>query len=593
MEALEPVLKQKFWILLGMGIIMTFAGWWVATGQILASITDRKNKIEAAEKSIPTSEVPNEVWTKRLSEVNGKQESSIKSTRLGLWKRQQEKMVLPEGLPQVAFEEKLQNEERELFRDAYQQEVRRVWKTLNPMDMDGTGVVNYPLPAMFKLMNQKPWTRSPPKSEVIWEVMEDLWLLEGLFQSIAEANGGPEAGRPEASVHQIDILELRGGGEKLATASSDGGGNDGLMSGFGGPAGMGMGMRGAGGTDMAGMAGGGSAAVPTVSAEFDPREEFGDDGAGAGAGGGRGGGGGGGGGAPMGMMGGMAMMQGAMGGMEDSVSSAPAETVIKRYVKSDESLPYKTRGFYLSVKMDHRKIPQFIAQLTANEKSVWPVEILRVQMSRLHEDDSSFGGGGYPGGGGMRMGGGYPGATGAGPMGPGGPMSALGGRRDEDDAFDSFTNQRSFGTSGNAANSMQNMQRMKEVQESLDIALKDPYMAQVTLCGVFTMYRKVEEPKEEPAPDSTSAPAETETADGANNSEDPNSSEAATIENAGPEMSDPASSTEGTAEADAAPATEASLDPVDNVNPGATEGAGDDSSPPETDAGTKPENEQK
>ena len=61
MEALEPVLKQKFWILLGMGIIMTFVGWWMATGQILAAITDRKNKIEAAEKSIPTSDIPNEV----------------------------------------------------------------------------------------------------------------------------------------------------------------------------------------------------------------------------------------------------------------------------------------------------------------------------------------------------------------------------------------------------------------------------------------------------------------------------------------------------------------------------------------------------
>lgn len=27
MEALEPVLKQKFWILLGMAVIMTFTGW--------------------------------------------------------------------------------------------------------------------------------------------------------------------------------------------------------------------------------------------------------------------------------------------------------------------------------------------------------------------------------------------------------------------------------------------------------------------------------------------------------------------------------------------------------------------------------------
>ena len=272
------------------------------------------------------------------------------------------------------------------------------------------------------------------------------------------------------------------------------------------------------------------------------------------------------------------------------MSAAPAEKIIKRYVTSDEKLPYKTRGFYLSVKMDHRKIPQFIAQLTANEKSVWPVEILRVQMSRLHEDDASFGGGGYPGGGGMRTSMGYPGAMGAGLMGPGGPMSALGGRRDEDDDFDVVGNSRSFGS---AANSMQTMQRTKEAQESLDIALRDPYMAQVTLCGVFTMYRKVEEPKEESVPESSSALGETDVAEGASNSEDSINSEAATIESAGPEMSDSAASPEGTTEAEAAPATEPSLDPVDSAVPGAIEGAGDDSSPPETDAGTKPENDDK
>ena len=128
---------------------------------------------------------------------------------------------------------------------------------------------------------------------------------------------------------------------------------------------------------------------------------------------------------------------------------------------------------------------------------------------------------------------------------------------------------------------------MKEAQESLDIALRDPYMAQVTLCGVFTMYRKVEEPKEEPAPESTSAPADTETAEGSNNSE------AASIESAGPEMSDSATPAEGTTEAEAAPATEPPLDPVDSAVPATIEGAGDDSSPPKTDDGTKPENEEK
>ena len=83
MQALEPVLKQKFWILLGMGILMTFIGWWMATGQIAQAITERKTKIEAAEGSIPKGDIPNDNWTKRLSEVNDRQDLSIKQTQLG------------------------------------------------------------------------------------------------------------------------------------------------------------------------------------------------------------------------------------------------------------------------------------------------------------------------------------------------------------------------------------------------------------------------------------------------------------------------------------------------------------------------------
>ena len=451
---------------------MTFIGWWMATGQIAQAITERKTKIEAAEGSIPKGDIPNDNWTKRLSEVNDKQDSSIKQTQLGLWKRQLERMELPQGLTKVEYQQTLQNADRELFRDAYADEVRKVWKMLNPMDVDGTGVVKFSLNQMFKVMNQKPWIIAPPKSEIIWEVMEDLWLLEGLFQSIAEVNGGPQSNRTEAVIHQIDRLELRGGGDKLASAPSSGGGgaNDMMMGG-----GMGGPPRGYPGGEMAG-GGGAASSLPVISAEFDPKEEFGDDGGGTGAGFGGGGGGFGGGG---GNMGSLSMMGG--GGAD-----ATAEKAVKRYVSNEDRLPYKTRGFYLSVKMDHRRIPQLLAELTANDKSVWPVEILRVQMSRLHEDDSPSS---LPSGGGSDYASRMP--LGQSSIGLGGVTSLPGGG---DDGLSGF----SESLSGPAAGSAANLLQQKAAAELLDIALKDPYMAQVTVCGVFAMYRKVELPKVEP-----------------------------------------------------------------------------------------------
>ena len=507
MERLEPILKQKFWILLFFGIVMTFTGWWMATGAMANAISERKTKIEAAENSIPKEEIPNETWSKRLAVINGIQDTSNRVTNTGLWKRQLAKMTIPEGLDQtVGYQGKFTSDDREIFRVIYPNEVRKVWKMLNPMDVDGSGVVNFPLTSMAKLMNQKPWIISAPKSEVIWDILEDLWLLEGLFQSIAEANGGVEAGRMEACVHQIDKLELRGGGDKLPTGGgSSGGGSEGMFGGgfSGGPMGSGGGPMGGPGGGGAGAAG---ASMTSVSAEFDVREEFGDDGSGASTTGGGGGGGG-----PMRSgLGGLGAMMG--GDSSGGGGSAVAETVVKRYVSDVPGTPYKTRGFYLSVKMDHRRIPQLIAELTANDKTVWPVTILRVQMTRLHEDDS-IGGGSGGGYGSSRMTQGYPGAMasgegGGGAMGPlgkgAGLKGAFGGSNPAASGNDDFAAFTSLGSSGGSGGNAVKSAQLIAAQTLLENTLRDPYMAQVTLCGVFTMYRKVEE-SAEPKP-ATTAP---------------------------------------------------------------------------------------
>lgn len=494
MQSLEPILKQKFWILLGVGIIMTFAGWWMATGAMAQQTAERKTKIKAAEDSVPKGEVPNESWTKRLASLNGVQETANLTTKVGLWKRQLSKMRIPEGLDQsLEIRGNFTSKDREEFRVMYPDEVRRVWKMLNPMDIDGSGIVNFSYMNMLKVMNQKPWIVSAPKSEVIWDILEDLWLLEGLFQSIAEVNGGVDATRLEAVVHQIDKLELRGGGDKLPSGGATGGSDS--MGSMMGPPGMGMGLGGGGGGTMgAGAMGGGSggagaAGITAVSAEFDVREEFGDDGAGAsggGAGGQR---------SPMSS----SMMGGADGGMGMGMNmgslaggggggATGTEAVIKRYVSDDAAKPFKTRGFYLSVKMDHRRIPQLIAELTANDRTVFPIEIVRVQMSRLHEDDMTSG----PASSSMMRPGmdeastsGFPGAGGFG-LGSGGNTA---------DEFAGFTQGSALGGQGNSTKSAQAM----AAQAVLENTLRDPYMAQVTLCGVFTMFRKVEEPEVKPA----------------------------------------------------------------------------------------------
>ena len=179
----------------------------------------------------------------------------------------------------------------------------------------------------------------------------------------------------------------------------------------------------------------------------------------------------------------------------------------------DPSRPYRTRGFYLSVKMDHRRIPQLIAELTANEKTVWPVEIVRVHMSRLHEDDMSSGAGGGGGMAGGRSSMGFAGAR-VDDSGPSlGAASMMGGKAAMaaasglggagagagagGDDFSGFTGGNTLGGGGASGNKSQQAVLAEALLEN---TLRDPYMAQVTLCGIFTMYRKADEPAAEVKP---------------------------------------------------------------------------------------------
>lgn len=516
MEKLEPVLKQKFWILLGVAIIMTFTGWWVATAGMAATIATRTSEIEKSFKAVPQGQIPGKSWTERLSVINTEQDRSIKTTQLGMWKKQEAVMSFPEGVKPVnGYWGKFSTETRQVFRDSYFEHVVQLWKTVNPIvEETGAGVVKYPLPALFRVLGKGPWPNTPPESEAMWEVQEDMWLVDSLFQTIAAVNGGPEAPRSEAVILQIDKFELRGGGEKKSSGGGGGGPSAtggmsemggsqtslGMAPGLGGgvPPGMGGMVGGGGATAQGGLAGG----LTVVSPEFDPTEEFGDDGSAAStsnAGG---------------MAGAMAMGAGGMGGGDPSAAVATSKTV-NRYVipkdpsKPRETGPFRTRGFYLSVKMDHTKIPSFLEELTSNSRSVWPIEIVRVQMARINEDnESSFNS--STSGGGISASRRFPGAMSMpGALGAGGPSSlggnsglfgtgsgALGGSStgSTDDLYAAYGVRAPSGGSDSG-----NSQQALTAKAALENALKDPVMAQVTICGVFTLYNKVDEPAAAPA----------------------------------------------------------------------------------------------
>ncbi|WP_010587950.1 hypothetical protein [Schlesneria paludicola] len=524
MERLEPILKQKFWILLGVAIVMTLVGWWMSTAALAAKIATRKSDIDKAFKKVPQGTIPNEDWTKKLSDINSEQERAIARTQSGLWKRQLATMMTwPDGVGlNGGYWGLFTPQSMESIRLSYEDEVQKVWRKLNPLDYTGKGIVSFPLENMYLILRRQPWNRiNEVTSEMMWEVKEDLWLMERLFQSIDNVNGGPDVSRNDAAIHVITDLQLRGGGPKAA------GGEAGAPIGGGFGAGKLGGdeedfiskgrMAGGGRAGMPGAPGAAAGPLPPISAEFDPSEEFGEDGSGGSqiggtqAGNPMGGGGGLGGGRREFMAGTRDSDEVALGGIGGGMASKP----LTRYISKEEGKPFKTRGFYLSVTMDHTKIPDLIAELTSSEGSDLPVEVIRVQMARRHEDEISQqanvnraapgvrpgmgrfnnnngddderprgmnrGGAVAPFGGGRPAMGGFPGGAGGFPGGAGG-FPPGGAARDFDPAY-------------------------ATAEASLQKSLADPVMAQVTICGIFTLYQKMPEPPEEVAPGVT--PAET------------------------------------------------------------------------------------
>ncbi len=68
MDKLKPILEQRFWILSGLAIILTFVGWSMGKSSLAAAIQSRRDKLKAAFDSVAGSGAnPNEKWTQQVS----------------------------------------------------------------------------------------------------------------------------------------------------------------------------------------------------------------------------------------------------------------------------------------------------------------------------------------------------------------------------------------------------------------------------------------------------------------------------------------------------------------------------------------------
>ena len=409
MEKLQPLIKHRFWIMLGLAVLLPLIGWWMGTSELKAHIEEREKALATAfnaPKQI-TSDSPNPQWTQALSVINDERELKQADASKLLWEYQKEIQSWPadvhETMSKLPYNGEPKGREADLYRSSYfryEQKVREILDPFDPKDLSGSVSIEWGVKSPF--VKRELWNNRPPTTKEMWESQEDLWLLEALFSAIRRTNGAETADmKPlplkDAAIRQILLVSLRGGNRKeiearnaatasteqapgmeMSTANPYGGSSMPMSSPSYGTSMSPLGTSSAGEFSSSGMTGTGGQQIPRI--DIDMNLEFGSEQE-------------------------LATASGEAGAMDPSTSmpdmsssmmTTGNQRAVRRYVDDDPTQPYRTRAFYLHVVMLDSKVTELLVNL---RRSRWPVTITRVhrqdkfQATIYGQDDSQTTGG--------------------------------------------------------------------------------------------------------------------------------------------------------------------------------------------------------
>lgn len=530
MEKLQPVIRQIFWVLFGLGLILILWAWYSANSALSAEIESEKAKVEATKKGAQKTVMglPNGEWTADAEKLNEDHKGAFDESARKLWEQQLEARVYPKrirkDLQQLQFRSKINEAAvRGIFAKLYNDYFEEQLAIIKPFKPEtGLGLVDVQQ-AQITRENPVKWKNKIPTSQEIWNAQEDIWLVRSILNAIAQTNGAADR-IDKAPIRALLQLQLRGGDPETEAGGSAGGGMDGAFGGGpgsgglatggaagGGGFGMGEAMGGGGGLGGGGATGVWSTFKGSLTADL-LTEEFGPDpNAGAGGMGGMGMGGPGMGGPGMGGpgYGGGDYGGGDYGGGDYGGGSGAdtggedADSTSKRYVHYGNERSYKTRAFILKVKMIQKDIPALLAALPNGK---FPVEIVRVDIDFTGAGGASGGGmsalgGGGPGGGGGAYGAGsygggdaYGGGM-AGGLGLSGAGAGLGGPGLGGPGYGGGMSG-GLGLGGTGTGNRTSRKERKQAENGAGVfndAMADKRLATVRVAGLMTIYQTSEE----------------------------------------------------------------------------------------------------
>jgi hypothetical protein len=422
---MDKVLKYKFWILSGLVLPLALVGFFMANGGIQADTAARVAQLEGVKP--PNAQQPNPTHTEVAKKLADQQERDNNQQLRELDAIQRQWFTWPtligDGLERDATGQLVYRGEKippntlgqisVNYPDAYKDELLRVWLSVNPVTASNLPYSGQTKNKVFCPIETLPFhlLTDTPKIQEIWDAQEDIWLLEMLFTAINTTNQAA-TNVNDSAIREIMALSLFGGsGTSTVTASAAGAtGGDGEYS----PGGMEYDPTGQGGASAATP--GAAVAFADGAIVYDPAMEYGspvDTAAAAGPGG----------------EGGEYMSSGGDGGLFGGAGAANAKPL--RYIGFDPATPgqYRKRGFYLSLLIQEKKIPDFVVNLANLDPPIlagrWGFANNPYDADHLLRAGASAMGGSFTGAGGAEYMSGVGGGGAAGPTRR--PVRAIGG----------------------------------------------------------------------------------------------------------------------------------------------------------------------
>lgn len=342
---MEQVLKYKFWILSGLVLPLALVGFFMANAAMQAATEERISQLKGIQP--PNANQPNDTFT----EVARKQADELTQANAAQLKRldkiQRAWMTWPKEIErglerkpdtgEIIYRADIKTDFRVRYPAEYEKQMRELWLKLNPVIPSGLPYTSRNLvfcdPTVLPMHPFPPGR--VPSSQAIWDAQEDFWILSMLVEAINRTNAVAQFNVSDSAIREISYLELFGGsGESTVLAGAASGtpgaeysGTEYMTTPGGSPQGTGLGI-----TFADGQAG------------FDPQEEYGSQAGAAGTGSAE------------------AAYMGAESGLFGGAAMAAKPL---RYIGFDEANPgpYRRRGFYISLLILERKIPDFVTNL--------------------------------------------------------------------------------------------------------------------------------------------------------------------------------------------------------------------------------------